>query len=86
MRGSEIAELIALIAIFLIGVTFGVIAAVSQAIKREDRRRSLTHRPPDAGARGTRMLTGVGSRDVRNDVSHDVRNDVSPPERTPWQP
>jgi hypothetical protein len=72
MSGGEIAELIALIAIFLIGVTCGVILTVSRAIKREDRKYTLTGAPPGAAARGARLLTGAGSRDTRG-----RRNDLT---------
>jgi len=41
-----------------------VIVSASRAIKREDRWLSLTGTPPDAAARGTRLLTGAGSRDT----------------------
>jgi hypothetical protein len=53
-----------MLAIFLCGVTGGALVIVCRAIKREDRRRhSLIQSAPDAAARGTRVLTGVGSRD-----------------------
>jgi hypothetical protein len=64
MNGGTAAEAIAIFAMFLGGVTFGVLAVVCAAIKREDRKLSLTGAAPDAAARGTRVLTGVGSRDV----------------------
>jgi hypothetical protein len=70
MGGIEAGEVIALLAIFLGGVTFGVLVIVSMAIKREDRRSTLTRRSnlswraPDAAARGARLLTGVGSRNA----------------------
>jgi Na+-driven multidrug efflux pump len=69
MSGGVAAEVIAILAMFLGGVACGVVVIVSRAIKREDRKRSLTERAPDAAARGARVLTGVGSRDI------------SPPER-----
>jgi hypothetical protein len=69
MSGGEAAEVIAILAMFLGGIAFGVVIIVSMAIKREDRQLSLTRMAPDAAARGARVLTGVGSRDV------------SPPER-----
>lgn len=65
MSGGAVAELIALVAIFLSGVTCGVIITVSRSIRREDRRFSLNGRPPGPAARGSRLLTGVGSRTVR---------------------
>jgi hypothetical protein len=64
MGGIEAGEVIALLAIFLIGVVLGLLVVVSMAIKREDRKLTLTQQAPDAAARGTRVLTGVGSRDI----------------------
>jgi hypothetical protein len=63
MGGGEAAEVIVMLAIFLCGITGGALVIVCRAIKREDRRFSLTRSAPDAAARGTRVLTGVGSRD-----------------------
>lgn len=65
MSGGAVAELIAMVAIFLSGVTCGVIITVSRSIRREDRRYSLTGRPPGPAARGARLLTGVGTRTTR---------------------
>lgn len=64
MSGGEAAEVIAILAVFLGGVAFGILVIVCKAIKREDRRLSLKSVAPDAAARGTRLVTGVGSRDV----------------------
>lgn len=69
MSGGQAAEVIAILAMFLGGIACGVVVIVSMAIKREDKRKSLTCGAPDAAARGARVLTGVGSRDI------------SPPER-----
>jgi hypothetical protein len=65
MSGIEATEAIALLAIFLGGVVFGVIVIVSLAIKREDRRLSLSRKETDPITRGARILTGVGSRGDR---------------------
>jgi hypothetical protein len=62
MSGGEAAEVVAILAVFLGGVVSGVLVIVCMAIKREDRRHSLTGTAPDAAARGTRLLTGVSSR------------------------
>lgn len=70
MGGIEAGEVIALLAIFLGGVTFGVLVIVSVAIRREDRRSTFTRestlsrRAPGAAGRGARLLTGVGSRNT----------------------
>ena len=50
--------------VFGTGVIVGVIAMVAMAIRREDRRGSLTQPPPDVLARGARRLNGVGLRNV----------------------
>jgi hypothetical protein len=63
MSGGEAVEVLILMVIFLGGVTGGALAIVSAAIKREDKERSITQSAPDPAARGTRVLTGVGSRD-----------------------
>ncbi len=64
MGGGGVAEVIVMLAIFLGGVTGGALVIMSMAIKREDRRRSsLTGSALDPLARGTRVLTGLGSRD-----------------------
>jgi hypothetical protein len=64
MSGGEAAEVIAIFAMFLGGIAFGVLIIVCVAIKREERRQSLTMKAPGAVARGARVLTGVGSRDI----------------------
>lgn len=72
--GSAAAEVIVLLAVFLGGVVLGLLVIVSVSIKREERRFTLTHQPPDAAARGTRLLTGVGRRDPS------PRDPAQPPE------
>jgi hypothetical protein len=65
MSGGEAAEVIVILAVFLGGVVCGFLVIVSRTIKREDKKHSLREVPSDAVARGTRIVTGVGSRDVR---------------------
>ncbi len=62
MSGGEVAEMIAILAVFLGGVTLGILVIICKAIKREDRQLSLRDAAPGAVERGTRVLTGVGSR------------------------
>jgi hypothetical protein len=50
--------------VFGTGVIVGVIAMVAMAIRREDKRGSLTQPPPDVLARGARRLNGVGLRNI----------------------
>ena len=57
-NGASIAYLI--LAVFLGGVTLGVIAMVAIAVKREDRLYSLSGAAPGAAARGARLLTRFG--------------------------
>ena len=51
--GASVAYLI--LATFLGGVTLGVIAMVAVAVRREDRRFSLSGAAPGAAARGARV-------------------------------
>lgn len=65
MSGNEATDAIALLAIFLTGVVSAVLVLVSAAIKREDRRLSLSKTGTGFVIRGARALTGVGSRGAR---------------------
>jgi hypothetical protein len=49
-----------ILAVFLGGVTLGVIAMVAIAVKREDRLYSLSGAAPGAAARGARWITRFG--------------------------
>lgn len=61
MGGNSAAAVAYLIlAVFLGGVTLGIIAMVAIAIKREDRLYSLSGAAPGAAARGARFLTRFG--------------------------
>ena len=61
MSGSSAASVAYLIlAVFLGGVTLGVVAMVAVAVRREDRLYSLSGAAPGAAARGARFLTGFG--------------------------
>ncbi len=59
-----IAVAIATALVFGTGIIAGVIVMIAMAVRREDRRSTLTGPPPDAAARGVRRLTGVGLRDI----------------------
>jgi len=65
MRGIEATDAIGILAIFLGGIVLGVVLIVSAAIKREERRFSLSGAAPDFMTQGARMLIGVGSRGER---------------------
>jgi hypothetical protein len=59
--------------VFGTGVMVGVIAMVAMAIRREDKRGSLTQQPPDVLARGARRLNGVGLRNITPRDAEGVR-------------
>jgi hypothetical protein len=60
MIGSAASVAYLILVVFLGGVTLGVLAMVAVAIRREDRRFSLSGVAPGAAARGTRWLTRFG--------------------------
>jgi len=52
------------VAVFIAGMVMGVIAVIAIAVRREDRRYTLAVDAPDRLSRSTRLLTGVGRRDL----------------------
>jgi hypothetical protein len=60
MTGSAASVGYFILAAFFGGVTLGVVAMVAIAIRREDRRYSLSGAAPGAAARGARWLTRFG--------------------------
>jgi hypothetical protein len=54
----------AAVALFLGGITLGVLVVVAREIRREDRACSLTEEAPGLLSKSTRRLTGFGSRDM----------------------
>jgi hypothetical protein len=60
MNGSMAAAGFIFLAIFLGGVVIGIVAVLAVAIRREDRRYSLSGAAPGMAARGARRLTGFG--------------------------
>jgi hypothetical protein len=60
MSSSAASVAYLILATFLGGVTLGVVAMVAIAVKREDRRFSLSGVAPGAAARGARFLTRFG--------------------------
>ena len=60
MGGSAASVAYVILAVFLGGVTLGVVAMVAIAVRREDRLYSLDGPAPGAAARGTRWLTRFG--------------------------
>jgi len=75
LRGPEALEALMagfgiplIVALFLGGVVTGVITVVALAVRREDRRYSLTGAAPDRMSRSARWLTGVGLRDPNGEL------------------
>jgi hypothetical protein len=60
MSGSAASVAYLVLAVFLGGVALGVVAMVAVAVRKEDRRFSLSGAAPGAAARGTRWLTRFG--------------------------
>lgn len=60
MIGSAASVAYLILVVFIGGVTLGMLAMVAVAIRREDRRFSLSGAAPGAAARGTRWLTRFG--------------------------
>lgn len=50
--------------VFGIGMLAGFIFTIAMAVRREERRYTLTGQAPDAAARGVRRLTAVGHRNI----------------------
>jgi hypothetical protein len=50
--------------VFGTGTIVGIVVMIAMAVRREDRRYTLTGQPPDVAARGARRLAGVGLRDI----------------------
>jgi hypothetical protein len=65
MSGIEATDAIWILAVFLGGITLGVLAIVAAGIRREDRRFSLGGAAPDALTQGARTLVRFGSRGDR---------------------
>jgi hypothetical protein len=60
MMNSTAAAGFIFLAIFLAGVVIGMLATVALAVRREDRRYSLSDAAPGVLASGARRLTGFG--------------------------
>jgi hypothetical protein len=65
MSGIQAVEAITILAVFLGGIVLGAMVMVSIAVKREDRRYSLSGAAPDFATRSARLLIGVGRRGNR---------------------
>ncbi len=61
MNGNAASVAYLVLAVFLAGVTLGVVAMVAVAVRKEDRLFSLSGAAPGAAARGARWLTRFGS-------------------------
>jgi hypothetical protein len=65
------------IAVFVGGIMVGVLAAVSVAIRREDRHHTLAVEAPDRLSRNTRWMTGIS----RVGMGDEFLRPVGPPVR-----
>ena len=65
MSNIEAALAITFLATFLGAIVFGAMVTVSMAVKREDRRYSLSGAAPDFATWGARLLIRVGRRGHR---------------------
>jgi hypothetical protein len=61
MNGSAASVAYLILAVFLGGVVIGVIAMTAIAVRKEDRRYSLSEAAPTPGAAGARWMTGFRS-------------------------
>ena len=59
--------------VFGTGILAGVVLTIAMAVRREERRYTLTGPAPDVAARGVRRLTAVGHRNL------------IPPDERPWR-
>jgi len=57
--------------VFGTGMMVGIVAMIAMAVRREDRRYTLTGRAPDAAARGVRRLTAVEKEEDKQGVGED---------------
>lgn len=62
MNSIEIVAATAIVFVFVLGITIGVVLVVSFASRREDRRMSLWGEAPDPACQGARRLVGAGVR------------------------
>ena len=65
MAGSAVAAGYVFLAVFMSGVVFGAVVMVALAVRKEDRRYSLSGAAPSAAVGGVRRLTGFGSSGPR---------------------
>jgi hypothetical protein len=73
MDRTMIAVAIGMALVFAAGVILGFLVTISMASRREDKLGTLTRQPPDAAARGSRRMYGVGLRDITPRDTGDVR-------------
>ena len=59
--------------VFAFGAMLAILVMIAMAIRREDKRATLTRQPPGAAARGVRRLTGLGLRDITPPDPRQVR-------------
>jgi hypothetical protein len=69
---------LAILAVFLIGVAFGVVIIAAVASRREDRFRSFTGPAPDTATRGARRVFGLGARNTVTVTEQDPADTSGP--------
>jgi TRAP-type C4-dicarboxylate transport system permease large subunit len=65
MAGSAASVGYVFLAVFMSGVIVGAIVMVAMAVRKEDRRYSLSGAAPSAATSGVRRLTGFGGTGLR---------------------
>jgi hypothetical protein len=68
---------LAILAVFLIGVAFGVVIIAAVASRREDRFGSFTGPAPDTATRGARRVFGLGARNTSPNEEPDTASGSS---------
>jgi hypothetical protein len=73
MLEASMASVVIAIALFLGGITVGVIAVVAVSVRREDRAFTIAGDAPDRISRGARRLNGLGRRGLDTEFLQQVR-------------
>jgi hypothetical protein len=73
MLEASMASVVIAIALFLGGITVGVIAVVAVSVRREDRAFSIAGDAPDRISRSARRLNGFGCRGLDTEFLQQVQ-------------
>jgi hypothetical protein len=84
LRGTEVQEAImadlvavAALAAFVLGAIMTVLIVAAWAIRREDRKLTLTSKAPNRLLSGVRRVMGVGQRDVDAELAELIRGQLT---------